>query len=59
MISCMVVSLCTHRSVATPPEYSHQQRQRENRVRSKERFGAGPNQRFQSTVLAEASGGMG
>ena len=46
----------TNRSVATPPEYSHQQRQRKNTSGLKGILGAGPRNRSQSMVRGEASG---
>jgi hypothetical protein len=55
----MVVSWWTQRSVATPPEYSHQQRQRKNRFVSKGCLGADPSQRFQSMRSGVASNGIG
>src|SRR6266542_2674908 len=59
MNSCSPLSMCTNRSVATPPEYSHQQRQRKKILGSYAFLGEGPMNRCQSTVCALASGGIG
>src|SRR5438105_316901 len=59
IISCRPLSMWTKRSVATPPEYSHQQRQRKKIFGSYARFGEGPINRAQSIVAGLASGGTG
>src|ERR1051325_2207221 len=59
MNSCRALSRCTNRSVATPPEYSHQQRQRKKIFGSYAFFGDGPMKRAQSIVCGLASGGTG
>src|ERR1039458_3677154 len=54
----MRVNMWTQRSLQTPPEYSHQQRQRKKCLASNGRWGARPRNLSQAMVAGEASGGM-